>query len=100
MKPPSEGTALVGPGDSRRQMGVVEGATVIRIAPEGFEAPYVLAAVRLCGLLRCGELLCEPESVPQIGAVVRLEPGSGTLRFRPIRSPRGRDIEGRHHAEA
>lgn len=71
------------------QLGVVEGVTVIRIAPAGFDAPYVLAAVRSDGLLSCGEFECAPDTLPAIGTVVRMVQDVSPRRFQLIKS-RGR----------
>ena len=67
------------------EVGVVEGVTVIRIAPSDFPPPYVLAAVRHAGALTCGRLLCDVDQLPAVGSVVRIDSGSTPNRFRPIK---------------
>lgn len=49
----------------------VVAATVIRVAPTGFTAPYVLAAVRTGQGLSLGVVQVEPEAVPTPGTALR-----------------------------
>lgn len=62
----------------------VVAATVIRVAPTGFTAPYVLAAVRTGEGLSLGLLDVRPEAVPAPGTALRpVGEQGGTPVYRP-----------------
>lgn len=61
----------------------VVAATVIRVAPEGFAAPYVLAAVRDGAQLSLVRVATAADTAPQPGAALqRVVAEDGTAVFR------------------
>lgn len=62
----------------------VVAATVIRVAPTGFTAPYVLAAVRTGQGLSLGVVDVGPEAVPAPGTALQpVGEQDGTPVYRP-----------------
>lgn len=56
----------------RVQEAILEAATVVRVAPSGFDAPIRLGAVRWEGRLVSARLVGDEEHLPTPGTVVRL----------------------------
>lgn len=60
----------------------VVAATVVRVAPEGFSAPYVLAAVRSGGGLALGRVETPVAEAPSVGTPLRwLRDDGGTAVY-------------------
>jgi hypothetical protein len=65
----------------------VVASTVVRVAPTGFAAPYVLAAVRTAGGLALGRIDVGPDDAPLPGtALESIGTQDGVAVYRPAPS--------------